>query len=393
MTVILATGPTGGGKSALVVAKLAFGDEFKNRPLFVMGIPELKLDHQPTPPVEEWTEMRPSPEDPTLLLPYFTFPPNAVVVIDECQRVYRPRPTGSKVPNFVAAFETHRHTGVDFILITQHPSLIDSNVRKLVRRHWHIYEHAFGRDLLEWPRLGEVENRVDRELARREKYKPDPRAFPLYKSAEAHTVIPRKLPKYVYLFAVCCVLFVALAGYAYHRISSRMSAPEVAAAPKDSHLVPLASPSPGVSGSANGERYVVKSLLDFQSVNPEHPEFAPAFESLRVVKSMPVVAGCVVTKRACRCYTLQGSRVEMARESCEAWIDSPPFDPWRDPRPELVMASGNSVPVMLPAPGAPVSLPASLPNPGPSLALAPGAADALPPARVVRAPGGRMMAP
>jgi zona occludens toxin len=111
----LITGNTGSGKTALCVKMMRDTPE---RPLFVMGIPELKLEHFKCPPVEEWTVLQPDPDDPSQLLPYFTFPENAIVVIDEAQRIFRPRSNGSKVPDYVAAFETRRHTGVDFVLLT-----------------------------------------------------------------------------------------------------------------------------------------------------------------------------------------------------------------------------------------------------------------------------------
>lgn len=85
--ITMVTGLPGSGKTAHVVDLLAHHDDYKGRPLFVMGIPDLQIEHNPTPPLAEWTELRPSPEDPQILLPYFTFPPGSVVVIDEAQRV------------------------------------------------------------------------------------------------------------------------------------------------------------------------------------------------------------------------------------------------------------------------------------------------------------------
>jgi len=156
MSVVIVTGQPGSGKTALTVDMIANDPQFKGRPLFVMGIPDLKVPHITCPPVDEWTEYRTSPEDPSLDLAYFTFPENALVVIDEAQRVYRPRPTGTRVPPEVAAFETHRHLGVDFILLTQHPGLIDSNIRKLVGRHEPGQGSRARRPgpLLPWPRRG-----------------------------------------------------------------------------------------------------------------------------------------------------------------------------------------------------------------------------------------------
>ena len=96
MSVIVVTGQPGSGKTAHVVDMLAHDEQFIGRPVFVMGIPDLTLPVIQAPPVEQWVEYRKSPEDENLELAYFTFPENSLVVIDEAQRVYRPRAVGSR---------------------------------------------------------------------------------------------------------------------------------------------------------------------------------------------------------------------------------------------------------------------------------------------------------
>ena len=61
--------------------------------------------------------------------------PGAVIVFDEFQRAWPPRPNGSKVPEEIQALDTHRHMGVDFILITQNVINTDRHVHGLVGRH------------------------------------------------------------------------------------------------------------------------------------------------------------------------------------------------------------------------------------------------------------------
>ena len=59
---------------------------------------------------------------------WYELPIGSLVVIDECQRWFRPMANGSKVPEHVSQLETHRHLGIDIIFITQGPKLIHSNV-------------------------------------------------------------------------------------------------------------------------------------------------------------------------------------------------------------------------------------------------------------------------
>jgi hypothetical protein len=210
--ITLFTGVPGMGKTALIVSMML--DELKkgDRPFFVMGIPELKLDHSPVPPVKEWTELRPDKDDPSILLPYFTFPPNSIIIIDEAQRVFRPRASASKVPDHVAANETHRHTGVDFWLLTQKPSLLDSNVRELVGRHIHLKDTLLGRKLYEWREYADVKSKENLREAASRKFRPPKEAFQYYKSSELHTKQPYRVHQAFYLLAGLAI-FLTYNGY------------------------------------------------------------------------------------------------------------------------------------------------------------------------------------
>lgn len=210
--ITLITGVPGMGKTAMLVHMLLKNDRAYDtaRPVFVMGINGLLIDHVRVPPIEEWTQKRPDPDDPKVLLDYYTFPPNSYLVVDECQRVFRPRNSASAVPPIVAALETHRHTGLDIILLTQKPNLVDSNVRALVGRHIHIRTNVLGaRYLYEWPEYRDVTSPENLKEAAKRKYAPPKEVFGLYKSAELHTKQPRRFHQaFVYL-----ALAVVFAGY------------------------------------------------------------------------------------------------------------------------------------------------------------------------------------
>ena len=64
--------------------------------------------------------------------------PGSVIVFDEVQRHWKPRANGSAVPADIEALETHRHMGVDFIIITQNVMLVDKNIHALGGRHLHV---------------------------------------------------------------------------------------------------------------------------------------------------------------------------------------------------------------------------------------------------------------
>lgn len=237
--ITIITGVPGMGKTALLVQMLLANDKASNsRPVFVMGIPDLKIEHVKAPPVEEWTEKRPDPDDKSLLLDYFTFPPNSYLILDEAQRVYRPRASGTKVPSYVAALETHRHTGLDIILLTQKPNLVDVNVRHLCGRHIHIRDTILGRKLYEWPEYNDTDNKANLDAAAKRAFKPPKESFKYYKSSEMHTKQPRRFHQ-VWIYLALALVFMCYMGYrAYSSVSGRMSeksqVQQVSPVPKDS---------------------------------------------------------------------------------------------------------------------------------------------------------------
>lgn len=329
--ITLITGTPGAGKTALAVSMLM--EEAGGRPVFVSGIPELKIDHQQTPPVEEWTVETPTPEDPNYTRPTFTFPPNSIIVIDEAQNVYRPRAATSKVPPYVAAFETHRHTGVDFWLITQHPGLIDGNIRKLVGRHVHIRNTPLGRYLFEWPEAQDPESTTARQIAARRRYTLPKRAFGQYKSASLHVKSSYRIPGAVYLLGGS-ILFVGFAGYYIYGRYRDVVAPSPYAVQGQSPLPGQFPPpvAPGLNGQQNG-----KSILTADEyVQLQNPRLAglahtaPVYDGVTTPKRVPVPAACLSTATRCRCYTQDATPYQIDDAMCRQLVKGGiflPFDP------------------------------------------------------------------
>lgn len=347
MSVILVTGQPGSGKTAHVVDLLAHDEQFNGRPIFVMGIPDLTLPVIQAPPVDQWVEYRQSPEDPNLELAYFTFPENSLVVLDEAQRVYRPRPVGSKVPGEVAAFETHRHLGIDFILISQHAGLIDSNIRKLVGRHIHIRVTALGRYRYEWTELGDPESHSSRELAAREKYVLPKRAFGLYKSSELHTKIKAKIPFFVWIFVVATIAAIALGGWAFYRVNQRTN--------PDSEIKALTtSTTPSVSGATVAAVLTQEDILVSRTPRiAGELHTAPRYDGLTAAVVVPELRGCIATSRSCGCVDQDGNSYPVERSRCLSYVrDGLPYQDWGtlpNERQQLRTASRESRQPVIPA--------------------------------------------
>lgn len=174
----LVTGLPGHGKTHYVVELLVKRLKDKKdilRPCFA-NINELDHDKLKTFPLDD-------PEK------WFDLPDSSIIVIDECQRYFRPRANGSVVPEHVSKLETHRHDDIDFILITQGPKLIDANVRALVDTHTHCFS-PFGskmRKLFEYEGVNDNPLPATVKQVKGEVSPISPSVFGYYKSASSHS--------------------------------------------------------------------------------------------------------------------------------------------------------------------------------------------------------------
>lgn len=349
------TGQPGAGKTALAVSMLL--EEQGSRPLFVMGIPDLLIPHEKTPPIAEWTTHVASEEDPTITRPVFTFPDNAIILIDEAQNVYRPRGATSKVPDHVAAFETHRHTGVDFWLITQNPSLLDNNIRKLAGRHVDIKTNALGiQTLFEWTQCVDPDSPSALRVAVTRSYKPPKKVFGLYKSATRHLKHKRRIPKQIYVVAAVILTLVGGGWYLYRNITSRIDPPPTAEASQPQAQAPSTSAQPKAGGAAPGLQPVEGFASLVQPSLPRivnRPETAPMYDGMRPVTNVPRIAGCITSATKCTCFTDQATVYPADDKTCRDYIKNPPFDPYmvRDASPSPAAAAAL-------APGRPRPAPA-----------------------------------
>lgn len=329
--VTIISGAPGAGKTALAVSMLlAERERNPERPVFVMGIPELAITHEIVPPVDQWTVVRQHPDDASISYPEFVFPDGALVIIDEAQNVYRPRAQGSAVPPHVAALERHRHKGLDFWLITQHPTMLDVNVRKVTGKHLHVRSHWAGGELLEWSEASDPSSEGDRAKATRVRYKPSRRVFGLYKSASMHVKRSRRVPMAVYVFVGVVVVTAALGWRMWNRVTELMggeAAEEVAQDEKRASGPARSSPLGLAQGGAASARAL--SLAAFEPRLVGRPDSAPLYDDLRRVVAMPLVVGCVQTRTRCTCFTEQASDAGLSDAECRAWLRSPPFSPFR----------------------------------------------------------------
>ena len=208
--ITLITGKPRIGKTAFAVELLMFDDYYKGRKIF-SNINGLLIDHHQPPEGHSWEDMH----------EWLKWKENigSVVIYDEVQYLFPTRSSGSKMPENVAFLNIHGHYGIDMILITQSPKLLDVNLREVVNKHIHIAANKMGGlTRLEWNEVALNPTQQSRN-ALSSSHKIREEVLEYYKSAEVHTAHSHVKSRWYYviiamLFILPCILgLVGFMGY------------------------------------------------------------------------------------------------------------------------------------------------------------------------------------
>ncbi len=311
--ITLITGQPGAGKTLLTIDELR---KVQDRPIFYSGIPDLKLPWQELKDPEQWHKS----------------PPGSIVVIDEAQRVFRPRGNGATVPEHVSALETHRHTGIDLYVITQHPMLVDANVRRLAGLHRHVMR-AFGAGVANVHEWQEVNTQPDKtrkdSIVKTRAYPKD--VYNLYKSAEVHTHKVR-LPLRLLVLLVAPLILGACIWAFMHWQNTRAKTQQelIEGKPQVTGIAQQNNSNPPAENALPSDKK--PSYDDLGSFAPRVdgiPESAPRYDHLTVAIRAPSLGGCLATPARCRCYTPTGARYHTTDTICRDVVaHGVPFNDW-----------------------------------------------------------------
>jgi zona occludens toxin len=306
--ITLITGAPGTGKTSALVDMLeSLG---KDRQIYVHGIPDLLIPHIELEKPEEWMS---------------TVPDGSVIIIDEVQNIWRPAGSGQKIPDHIAALETHRHHGLDFYIMTQGLNLVHANVRALVGRHIHLRDLGIlGRHWYEWPECADNCRTSWRAAPIKHRYKLPKRIFSKYKSASLHVKPVRGFPRALPVLIVVVILASWFGWKTYQNVIAKNLIDSPSKTQKSSTV------STGFQSTSNIQQpsiTIADERVDFMPRVKGRPWTAPAYDHLRKVVSMPQISSAICINKKCECFD-GVYKLEITSEQCETWTIDRPFNPY-----------------------------------------------------------------
>lgn len=334
MTIELITGGPGAGKTCYGVSqriaaevgrKVTVEDQFEQpmvvtRRVVIAGIRGLKVDHERLPhpltgervstsDVEEQNKVdsegepvyKRLPGDPpheveaTLFNWWRWCMPGDLIVCDEVQYIVARGTLNKKQPHFIGAMATHRHYGVDFLFITQHPDFLDPFIRKLVTLHRHVRSMMASSlcTLYTWDHASTPERY---NLANKSVWVRRAKHFRLYKSSVAHV----KPPSAGRAILVILPVMAAVVFYGFGDMKARIA--------KAGGTVTASTGAPAAAAAAASAASAAVAYTP------------PKYRTVVVDgKPLPKISGCYATRTSCSCIDASGFKVAAVPEStCRA---------------------------------------------------------------------------
>ena len=211
-------------------------------------------------------------------------PAGSVIIYDECQNRFPAIGRGRSQNELITAMETHRHLGLDLILITQRPGKLHHDVRAVVGLHHHFLR-VYG---LERAKMFTKDSLIADTLSAHQLRECDQKfwSFPkhlyhLYDSAEKHTH-KAYMPNYMKWALSLCILGVIGIALLYDRASN---------------VFKPSSDKPAVSVNS------VESLpqVDFHEPIEQKPAEIVSLDPFSP-QSLKKLSACLSIRDLCTCY-------------------------------------------------------------------------------------------
>lgn len=325
----LVTGGPGAGKTSNMLWDFLKNPDYANRPKFATDIPDFDRAANGIGDLDD-------------LANWQDLPDGSLVFCDESQRFLRPR-SSRQVPDWIGGFETHRHRGFDFIFITQHPSLIDTHVRRLVGRHHHFHKPFGIKNSIRytWEYCQDNPCAFTFKDAIRKTIRTNLEVFKLYKSTTIDTH-KTSLPWGKLLLGLFGI-FLVVGGLlsTFTQVKTPKKETQQAQTTKQNPFLP-ASTAP-----EQAKQFKPEDLLPrMESL----PWSAPYYDGLTEPSDFPRIAACISGKSStntyyngCRCFTQQATPVHVDESLCLQIVKHGTFDNWKTQREQQSFTSSQQL--------------------------------------------------
>lgn len=299
----LITGKTGNGKSLYAITEIEKRRIKENRPVFYNGIPDVKLDWTYFDDAKEWHKL----------------PQGAIIVLDEAGEFFPPRSNTSSVPEAVHAFSIHRKQSHDVYIITQHPTYLDSYIRKIVDVHFHLVR-VFGKETSKVHKFTTVKDNCDKDRSGSIEvtdFNFPKENYDKYRSIDGDThTIKADVPFKYYLRYLIPVVIVVLVIIAYKSFSSAIHSGEETAIKEKQKLESPLDAMTNNRGNQNNEDdpnyWYVQNTPRISTL----PHTAPKYDKVTDPVTAPIPAACIASRSKCICYSQQGTKLATDEMFC-----------------------------------------------------------------------------
>lgn len=211
----------------------------------------------------------------------------------------------------IRAMSTHRHRGIDIVLVTQWPSKVHHQVRTLAGEHVHM-NRAMGLQtagVVKWTRVQpDPYDERQREKAEEEIWHFPKDLYGRYRSATLHTAthkfrLSNTLKGGLAKLAVSVLVMWGI--YAYYMRNLH----------KDDHA---AAPG-GAGAAAPGAALLIPEGVDAVDEKGQ-PLPAPGQTPVEVAAAAPEPRACIESAKRCRCWDTTGMRMEIEAAVCKAYV-------------------------------------------------------------------------
>lgn len=308
--IYLTTGGNGAGKTLFTLADVRAQQLKENRPVYYHGFEALQ-------PIRDFGWLPFEPEK------WQDLPDGSILIFDECQNEFPAKVQGT-LPDYInAVAQFRRKRGFDFWMITPHPSMIHTNIRRLIESpSWHRHmKRSMGADMVSELRFNFANMNCEKPAAG-SAGTVSMRAFPKeaygwYKSASLHTG-KKKIPKQVYILAACVLAIPLLFWWGYQKVMNK-------AAPVAPVSTFGAAPGAPVGGATPADY-----LGSFEPRVAGLPHTAPRYDDVTKPTTAPYPAACVQMGSRCKCYTQQGTVLPTPLDICAQIVAGGFFMDWQD---------------------------------------------------------------